>query len=121
MSAATLQALLYTPPRPVYLADRPGLRQFLRAARTNALLIWPEAAYERDIVVNRMLGRTQLLINAPDAIHRVLVENPGNYRRTPASPTARAITPIRSSRSSLLSTKNGNSKMHSCWKTRLPT
>ena len=59
MSAATLQALVYTPPRPVYLADRPSLRQFLRAARTNALLIWPEAAYERDIIVNRPLGRTQ--------------------------------------------------------------
>ena len=70
MSAATLQALVYSPPRPVYLAERPSLRQFFRAARTNALLIWPEAAYERDIIVNRPLGRTQMLINAPEAIHR---------------------------------------------------
>ena len=92
MSAATLQALVYTPPRPIYLADRPSLRQFLRSARTNALLIWPEAAYERDIVVNRLLGRTQILVNAPEAIHRVLVENPGNYRRTPAS--LRILRPI---------------------------
>ena len=71
-----------TPPRP--RAD-PGLRDFLRAARTNALGLWPEAAYEQDVHVTRFLGRTTLLLNAPEAIHRVLVANPGNYRRSPAS------------------------------------
>ena len=81
MSTAIFQAESYTPPRPMYPVERPCLRQFLRAARTNALLIWPNDAYERDVLVNRLLGRTRMLINTPEAIHRVLVENPGNYRR----------------------------------------
>ncbi|HEY1411996.1 MAG TPA: cytochrome P450, partial [Rhodopila sp.] len=38
------------------------------------------------------LGRTNLLLNAPDAIHHVLVDNPGNYRRSPAS--VRILRPI---------------------------
>ena len=33
-----------------------------------------------------------MLLNAPDAIHRVLVDNPGNYRRSPAS--IRILRPI---------------------------
>jgi hypothetical protein len=44
MSTAIFQAESYTPPRPMYPAERPGLRQFLRASRTNALLIWPNDA-----------------------------------------------------------------------------
>ncbi len=90
MITTTLQA--YTPPRPAYPAQQPSLRQFLRAARTNALLIWPDAAYENDVSIRRGLGRTQMLINRPEAIHRVLVENAGNYRRTPLS--IRILRPI---------------------------
>ena len=92
MSTAIFQAESYTPPRPMYPAERPGLRQFLRALRTNALLIWPNDAYERDVLVNRRLGRTRMLINTPEAIHRVLVENPSNYRRTSAA--IRILRPI---------------------------
>ncbi|MGB9163373.1 MAG: cytochrome P450, partial [Rhodomicrobium sp.] len=87
-----LRAELYIPPRPSYLAEQPSLRQFLRTMRTNALLLWPEAAYERPFMVNRRLGRTRILINAPDAIHRVLVENSGNYGRTAAS--TRILRPV---------------------------
>ena len=92
MRATNLPAAFYTPPRPVYSAERLGLWQFLRAARTNALLIWPDAAYERDVLVNRFLRRTRMLINTPEAIHRVLVENTGNYRRTPAA--IRILRPV---------------------------
>jgi unspecific monooxygenase len=80
------------PPRPVYSVEQPSLRHFLRAWRTNPLLLWPEAAYERAVIVGRRLGRTRILINGPDAIHRVLVENPGNYRRTPAA--IRLLRPV---------------------------
>jgi len=74
------------PPRPL------PLRAFLRAIRTNALTIWPAAAYTQDLVVQRSLGRTYALINAPEAIHRVLIDNTGNYRRTPAS--VRILRPL---------------------------
>ena len=75
----------HRPPAPPIPRVVAGLRGFLRAARTNALGLWPEAAYEQDVYATRFLGRTTLLLNAPDAIHRVLVDNPGNYRRSPAS------------------------------------
>ena len=65
---------------------------FLRAIRTNALTMWTEAAYCEDVVVRHFLGRSNMLLNAPDAIHRVLVDNPGNYRRSPAS--IRILRPI---------------------------
>jgi len=65
---------------------------FLRAIRTNALTMWTEAAYTEDVVARRSAGRTNLLLNAPDAIHHVLVANPGNYRRSPAS--IRILRPI---------------------------
>ncbi len=68
------------------------LRAFLRAVRTNALTMWPAFAYRQDMTVRQFLGRTNVLLNAPDAIHHVLVANPANYRRSPAS--IRILRPI---------------------------
>ncbi len=83
---------LTIPPRPDYPREMPSLPGFLRAVRTNALLMWPDYAYEREVVESRTLGRAQMLLNAPEAIHHVLVGNPDNYRRTPAS--IRILRPI---------------------------
>ena len=83
---------LFVPPRPAAPIEEPGLYRFLIAVRTNALQIWSESAYEQDVVVGSALGRTRLLINAPDAIHRVLVDNTANYCRTSA--TIRILRPI---------------------------
>ena len=75
----------FIPPRPPLPERELSFPEFLRAIRTNALGMWTEAAYRDDVVVRWLLGRRLMLINAPDAIHRVLVENPNNYRRSPAS------------------------------------
>ena len=83
---------LFVPPRPAPPDQDLGLFRFLVEVRTNALRIWPKAAYEQDILIGSALGRTRLLINAPDAIHRVLVENTANYCRTAA--TIRILRPI---------------------------
>ena len=84
--------MLLRPPVPV-APDAPlKLRAFLRAIRTNTLTIWPQSAYRQDITVRSFLGRTNVLLNAPDAIHHVLVGNPSNYRRSPAS--IRILRPI---------------------------
>ena len=92
MLTASDTATLFVPPHPpVPTAELPLLR-FLRAIRSNALTMWTDAAYQEDFLVRRMLGRSNILINAPDAIHRVLVDNPGNYRRSPAS--IRILRPI---------------------------
>ena len=80
-----VQPNVFIPPRPVMPAQELSFLQFLRAIRTNALGMWTEAAYQEDVLVRRLLGRSTMLINAPDAIHHVLVENAANYRRSPAS------------------------------------
>ena len=82
----------FVPPRPAAPTKELGLYRFLVAARTNALQIWPKSAYEQDAVVGSAFGRTRMLINAPDAIHRVLVDNTANYCRTSA--TIRILRPI---------------------------
>jgi unspecific monooxygenase len=76
---------LLIPPHPP-IAERPlSFFAFLRAIRRNALTMWTEDAYEKDVLSRRFAGRTHMLLNAPDAIHHVLVDNHANYRRSPAS------------------------------------
>src|ERR1700730_19389461 len=82
----------FVPPRPAAPSEELGLYRFLVAVRTNALLIWRKSAYEEDVLVGPAFGRRRLLINAPDAIHRVLVDNTANYCRTSA--TIRILRPI---------------------------
>lgn len=60
--------------------------------RDNALAMWGRRAYERPAIVGSFLGRTQVLLNDPDAIHHVLVRNPGNYRRPSIS--RRLLAPL---------------------------
>jgi cytochrome P450 len=83
---------LFVPPVPPPPAAPLPLRAFLRAIQENALTIWPDSAYRDEVLVRRFLGRENVLLNAPDAIHHVLVENPSNYRRSPAS--IRILRPI---------------------------
>ncbi|HET7881457.1 MAG TPA: cytochrome P450 [Acetobacteraceae bacterium] len=83
---------VFIPPHPPVPATELPFLQFLRAIRTNALTMWTERAYEEDVLVRRFLGRSHILLNAPDAIHHVLVDNPANYRRSPAS--IRILRPI---------------------------
>jgi cytochrome P450 len=85
-------AMPLRPPVPAAPEAPLSLRGFLRAVRTNALIIWPQSAYRQDTTVRDFLGRINVLLNAPDAIHHVLVGNPGNYRRSPAS--IRILRPI---------------------------
>jgi unspecific monooxygenase len=50
----------------------------------NALGLFGPEAFEEDVVYRRFLGRQQVILSRPAAIHHVLVENTENYRRTPA-------------------------------------
>jgi cytochrome P450 len=88
----TLPPALFVPPVPPPPTAPLPMREFLRAIRVNALGIWPEPAYHEDHMVRQFLGRENVLLNAPDAIHHVLVENHANYRRSPAS--IRILRPI---------------------------
>ncbi|HUA54330.1 MAG TPA: cytochrome P450 [Candidatus Sulfotelmatobacter sp.] len=82
---------LHTPaPQPVD-ADQPWWRTLI-AFRRNVIATWPPAAYDARVRVGGFLGRRWLLLNDPDGIRRVLIDNPDNYRRTRA--TVRILRPI---------------------------
>ncbi len=49
--------------------------------RRNPLELWGPAAYEEGVLPGRFLGREQLMLNDPDAIRHVLVDNHENYGR----------------------------------------
>ena len=85
-------ATLVTPPRsPV--PDRPlSVPGFLRAMRSNALTMWPDSAYVDDVQFRSLFGRPFVLNNAPEANQHVLVDNPENYTRSPAS--VRILRPL---------------------------
>jgi len=67
-------------------------RVIAKALRNNALLAFPPEAFEEDVVYRSFFGRQQIILNRPAAIHHILVENPDNYRRTPA--TMRILRPL---------------------------
>src|SRR5215471_3162616 len=83
---------LLVPPFPAPPEHEPSSRDMLRAFRRNALMLWPRRDYEESIVARRFFGRAMLLLNAPEAIQHVLLDNDANYRRTPA--TIRILRPI---------------------------
>jgi hypothetical protein len=72
----------YVPPPP---AEQLAFLPFLRAVRSNALDMFTAAAYSQPVVTRRQIGRTTLVLNAPEAIQHVLMTNEANYARTPAA------------------------------------
>ena len=70
----------------------PGAFGMLRIIRGNALEMWGRSAYERPAMVGSFMGRTQVLLNDPDAIGHVLVRNVANYRRPGI--TRRLLAPL---------------------------
>jgi unspecific monooxygenase len=57
----------------------------LAAMRDSAIGTWGQRAYEEDIIQGRFFWRASFILNTPDAIRHVLVDNYENYARTPAS------------------------------------
>src|SRR5260370_9607616 len=64
----------------------------LRAMRRSPISTWGQRAYEDDIVRGRFFSRSSFILNTPDAIRHVLVDNYENYTRTPAG--IRALPPM---------------------------
>lgn len=60
--------------------------------RESVLGTWGQRAYEEDIIQGRFFGRGSFILNTPDAIRHVLVDNYENYTRTPAA--LRVLRPI---------------------------
>jgi cytochrome P450 len=64
----------------------------MRTMRVNPIQTWANRAYEEDIIQGRFVGRSSFILNTPDAIKHVLVDNYENYTRTPAG--IRVLRPV---------------------------
>src|SRR5262249_7166130 len=78
-----------SPPRP---SGTMGLLSRMRTMRENAIATWAQPAYEEDIIQGRFFGRSSFIVNAPNAIRHVLVDNYENYTRTPTG--IRVLRPV---------------------------
>lgn len=90
-------------PRPAPRAPRPFLSWLAtaRSLRRNMLDVFPPEAFTEEVVALRSLGRLQLIVSKPAAIHHILVENPQNYARTVG--TIRILRPVLGDEGLLLS------------------
>jgi unspecific monooxygenase len=64
----------------------------MAAMRQSAIATWGPRAYQDDVVQGRFFGRSSFILNTPDAIRHVLVDNYENYARTP--PSIRVLRPM---------------------------
>ena len=69
-------------PQPHRPEGRLSFRQFLRALRDNALATHKSENFSADIVTNRILWRRTFIINEPNAIRHVLLDNAANYTKS---------------------------------------
>lgn len=67
--------------RPTPRRKHPPLLKLLRTIRENMLDIYLEDAFEQDIVKVQLLGRRYFVLNDPDGIKHVLVDNSECYRK----------------------------------------
>jgi cytochrome P450 len=80
------------PPSPPRAPDSMNAIGRMAAMRESAIGTWGQRAYEEDIIKGRFFGRSSFILNTPDAIRHVLVENYENYTRTPAG--IRVLRPV---------------------------
>ena len=88
--AVTRQPLV--PPSPPRASETMNVFARIAAIRRNAIETWGQRAYEEDIIQSRFFGRSSFILNTPDAIRHVLVDNYENYTRTPAG--IRVLRPL---------------------------
>jgi len=72
------------PPSPPRASEGMTALGRLAAMRESAIGTWGQRAYEEDIIRGRFFWRSSFILNTPDAIRHVLVDNYENYTRTPA-------------------------------------
>src|SRR5258708_20759949 len=79
-----MQSLSLTQPVASPASGRLSWRMVAGAVRGDALAAFRPEAFEEEVVVQQFFGRQHILLQRPDAIHHILVDNPQNYARLPA-------------------------------------
>src|SRR6266446_5342458 len=80
------------PPSPPRAPDTMTAIGRMAAMRVSPIGTWGQRAYEEDIIQGRFFGRSSFILNTPDTIKHVLVDNYENYTRTPAA--FRVLRPV---------------------------
>ncbi len=80
------------PPRPPRASETLTPLKRMSLMRESMIATWGQPAYEEEIIQGRFLGRNSFIVNVPDAIRHVLVDNYENYTRTPAG--IRVLRPV---------------------------
>jgi cytochrome P450 len=80
------------PPSPPRASETMSFFGRLAAMRESVIGTWGQRAYEEDIIQGRFFGHSSFILNTPDAIRHVLVDNYENYTRTPAG--FRVLRPV---------------------------
>jgi cytochrome P450 len=80
------------PPSPPRAHDTMTAFGRMAAMRESVIGTWGQRAYEEDIIQGRFFGRSSFILNTPDTIRHVLVDNYENYTRTPAA--IRVLRPV---------------------------
>ncbi len=80
------------PPSPPRARDTMTIFGKMAAMRESVIGSWGQRAYEEDIIQGRFFGRSSFILNTPDTIRHVLVDNYENYTRTPAA--IRVLRPV---------------------------
>jgi cytochrome P450 len=72
------------PPSPPRAPETMTALGRMTTMRKSAIATWGQRAYEEDVIQGSFFGRGSFILNTPDAIRHVLVDNFENYTRTPA-------------------------------------
>ncbi|MCP3393641.1 cytochrome P450 [Bradyrhizobium sp. CCGB12] len=80
------------PPTPPRAPDDMSFLGKLAVIRQNMIATWGQRAYEEEVIPGRFFFRNSFILNRPDAIRHVLLNNYQNYTRTPAG--IRMLRPV---------------------------
>ncbi len=80
------------PPSPPRAPDTMTVFGRMMAMRESPIGTWGQRAYEEDVIQGRFFGHSSFILNTPDTIRHVLVDNYENYTRTPAA--IRVLRPV---------------------------
>ena len=73
---------LAAPSRP---EGRMSLRQFLRVVRENILATYAPEDFDKDFIARRLLWRRTFVVNEPNGVRHVLLDNAQNYKKSELS------------------------------------
>jgi cytochrome P450 len=80
------------PPTPPRAPDDMSFLARVAVIRQNMIATWGQRAYEEDVIKGRFFLHNSFILNKPDAIRHILLNNYQNYTRTPAG--IRMLRPV---------------------------